>query len=291
MKICLYRDPTAAGSPDVEAYLSQLAGVLAQDHQVTFVSSLTALRDRLRRDRPDVLHLNQAAGLTLARLLRSAHGRQFDRVPVALTLHDYRLRCASADVHHPDGRGCAPRLRCRPVSAINRLVTDSIGLVHSPSQYVLDRHLEQGFFPRATHLVLPYGSGDGSSAAEPAASTRPFVETDCVVIAARSPMNAPLAIHRAFQAGKIVIASRNGGIPEVVRDGVNGLLVEPGDDRAVARAIERLRQSPELVQHLRTESRRSARLYDLAFHAAHLVHAYEQLIATNRVGPFKQAAA
>ena len=43
------------------------------------------------------------------------------------------------------------------------------------------------------------------------------------------PENSPLVIHEAFLAGVPVVASRIGGIPELVQDGVNGLLFEPGD--------------------------------------------------------------
>jgi glycogen(starch) synthase len=48
-----------------------------------------------------------------------------------------------------------------------------------------------------------------------------------------------LAALEAIHAGLPVIASRTGGIPETVLDGENGLLVPPGDARALARAIER----------------------------------------------------
>jgi glycosyltransferase involved in cell wall biosynthesis len=88
-----------------------------------------------------------------------------------------------------------------------------------------------------------------------------------------------------------VIASAIGGIPEMVRDGVNGLLVEPGDEGAIARSIEKLQLSPELVSRLRAEAFRTAKLYDMAFHTAHLTQAYRRLIATNRVSPLTRKAA
>ncbi|MCC6302069.1 MAG: glycosyltransferase [Gammaproteobacteria bacterium] len=45
-------------------------------------------------------------------------------------------------------------------------------------------------------------------------------------------------------AGVPIVASRAGGIPEAVRDGVNGLLVPPADADALARALERLLADP-----------------------------------------------
>jgi glycosyltransferase involved in cell wall biosynthesis len=44
----------------------------------------------------------------------------------------------------------------------------------------------------------------------------------------------------AAAAGTPVVASRVGGVPELVRDGVTGLLVEPRDPRAIAAAVSTL---------------------------------------------------
>jgi glycogen(starch) synthase len=55
-----------------------------------------------------------------------------------------------------------------------------------------------------------------------------------------------LVFVEAMRAGKAVIGCRAGGMPEVVTDEVNGLLVEPGDAAGLARAILRLVQDPAL---------------------------------------------
>ena len=57
---------------------------------------------------------------------------------------------------------------------------------------------------------------------------------DVLVVPSIWPENSPLVIREAFLAGVPVIASRIGGIPEAVVDGVNGLLVEPGDVEGLA---------------------------------------------------------
>ncbi len=55
-----------------------------------------------------------------------------------------------------------------------------------------------------------------------------------------------------------VIASRIGGLPEVVQDGVTGLLAEPGDPQSLASAMGRLWNSPaEVVAMSRNAQRRS----------------------------------
>lgn len=54
----------------------------------------------------------------------------------------------------------------------------------------------------------------------------------------------------AYEFGKPVVATRVGGLPEVVDDGVSGIVVEPGDPQQLAAAIIRLLRDPELRQRL-----------------------------------------
>lgn len=55
----------------------------------------------------------------------------------------------------------------------------------------------------------------------------------------------PLAVLEAMAAGAPVVATRVGGVPDAVRDGETGLLVEPGDVAAVTAAIASLLAAPE----------------------------------------------
>ncbi len=55
----------------------------------------------------------------------------------------------------------------------------------------------------------------------------------------------------AFAFGKAVVATRVGGLPEYVEDGVTGLLVEPGDASGLADALVRLLEDAELRRRLR----------------------------------------
>ena len=49
----------------------------------------------------------------------------------------------------------------------------------------------------------------------------------------------------AYAFGKPVVATRVGALPDIVEDGETGLLVEPGDADALARAIEELLENPD----------------------------------------------
>lgn len=61
----------------------------------------------------------------------------------------------------------------------------------------------------------------------------------------------------AFAAGVPVVATRAGGIPEMLRSGENGLLCPVKDHLALARAAERVLEDEELAQNLRAGGRAS----------------------------------
>ncbi|MCS7287413.1 MAG: glycosyltransferase, partial [Anaerolineae bacterium] len=64
-----------------------------------------------------------------------------------------------------------------------------------------------------------------------------------------------LLISEAFAAGLPVLASRLGALAERVRDGVDGLLLPPGDVVAWRAAIQRLIDDPDLLARLRANVR------------------------------------
>ena len=68
----------------------------------------------------------------------------------------------------------------------------------------------------------------------------------------------PLALLEGMRAGKAVIATAVGGVPEAVTAGVNGLLVPPADTGALADAIEGLSKSPAQRAELGERARATA---------------------------------
>jgi glycosyltransferase involved in cell wall biosynthesis len=77
----------------------------------------------------------------------------------------------------------------------------------------------------------------------------------CVVVPSEWYENAPMSVLEAFAYGKPVIAARIGGIPELVADGVTGLLFEPGNANDLQRAIERLIERPGLAAEMGRRAR------------------------------------
>ena len=66
-----------------------------------------------------------------------------------------------------------------------------------------------------------------------------LADADIVVLPSISE-GLPVVLLEALSQGKAVVATRAGGIPEVISDGIDGVLVEPGDPGALARALARV---------------------------------------------------
>jgi glycosyltransferase involved in cell wall biosynthesis len=76
----------------------------------------------------------------------------------------------------------------------------------------------------------------------------------------------------AMASGVPVVASGISGIPELVDDCVSGLLVPPGDPRALARALRRLHDDPGLRDRLAMAGRQKVEAeFDVRASAAELV--------------------
>jgi glycosyltransferase involved in cell wall biosynthesis len=89
----------------------------------------------------------------------------------------------------------------------------------------------------------------------------------------------PVALMEAAAVGLPVVATAVGGVPEVVTDGVEGVLVPPKDPLALADAIERLVTDEALRARLAAAARRRGDDFDIARVAEILQDRY-QAIAT-----------
>ncbi|HEV7993873.1 MAG TPA: glycosyltransferase family 4 protein [Gemmatimonadaceae bacterium] len=74
----------------------------------------------------------------------------------------------------------------------------------------------------------------------------------CDVVVHASVLAEPFGrvLVEAMLAGRPVVATRAGGVPEVVTDGETGILVPPGDARALTEALDALRRDPARVAQL-----------------------------------------
>jgi glycosyltransferase involved in cell wall biosynthesis len=90
---------------------------------------------------------------------------------------------------------------------------------------------------------------------------------DVLVLASTSPEPFGRVLIEAMAAGKPVVATGAGAVPEIIQDGEQGLIVAPGDPGALAEAVIRLLSDPGLARtmgqkgRLRVEERFEVRQY------------------------------
>jgi glycosyltransferase involved in cell wall biosynthesis len=69
----------------------------------------------------------------------------------------------------------------------------------------------------------------------------------------------PVCLMEAAACGVPVVATAAGGIPELVVDGVTGLLAPPGDRIALAAALQRLLENPDMAARMGAAARKGAK--------------------------------
>ena len=96
--------------------------------------------------------------------------------------------------------------------------------------------------------------------------------------------NSPLTIHEALTAGRPVLGSLRGGIPELVEDGRTGFLFEPNDRASIVRALQRYRElaATDHADIARQAAARAASFDPAAFLNA-LLDTYRRAIAAEAV--------
>ena len=153
------------------------------------------------------------------------------------------------------GEGLEPKLVKGPdvLLAALRGLRDAI-----PELFVLLTGPARGFVRRGLERTgIPYLHVNARSRAELA---RAYHALDAYVVASRQE-GGPKAVLESLATGAPLVSTRVGQAPDVVADGVTGLLVDVGDDEALAAALVRLRDDPALGAGFRAAGRDTAENY------------------------------
>ncbi len=97
--------------------------------------------------------------------------------------------------------------------------------------------------------------------------------SDISVLCSRYEGN-PMSVQEAMASGLPGVATAVGGVPELVVEGVTGLLVHPDDEPALVEALNALICHPDLRLQMAHQARQRAREH---FDIRQTVRAYEQL--------------
>lgn len=102
----------------------------------------------------------------------------------------------------------------------------------------------------------------------------------------------PVVIMEAMAVGRPVVATRIAGIPELVREGVDGWLVPPGDIVQLKRAMQEcLQTGPErLLEMGRAANAQVRRRHDADIEAAKLKALFEQALSTSSAAEMPRRA-
>lgn len=153
---------------------------------------------------------------------------------------------------------------------LERVQLDLVG--SGPLEQSLRAHAERLGIAERVHF---WGTRSEREVAELLDRAEVFVLAS--VVAANGQMDGiPVALMEALAAGLPVIASRLSGIPELVRDGETGLLVEPGDPEALAGAFRELLADPDAAI---ARARNGRRLVEAEFDIARSGAAMLELFA------------
>ena len=127
------------------------------------------------------------------------------------------------------------------------------------------------------------GIGDRVKFAGPRAQHPSFHYLFDISLLSSVSEGSPNSLVEAMAAGRPIVASRVGGVPDVVRDGENGLLVPAGTATAFADAIASLLADPHRAAEMgRAGSRRAAEEFAAGVVIGKLERLYEELLVTNR---------
>jgi glycosyltransferase involved in cell wall biosynthesis len=330
-------------------------------------ASRRQMRDLLRAERPDVVHVHNVFPLISPSILPECRAQG---VPVVMTVHNFRLVCPNG-LFMTRGRPCekcsggreywcvlrnceGSLLKSLGYAARNavarrrRLFLDNVTAYAALTEFQRGRLIREGFPADRIH-VIPNMSDP--AAVEPAPDLGATVgcvgrvspekgvstlmeaaalcpdtafaaagATDRMPdLAARAPKNFtfvghldrrgladfyracrvvvvpslcyesfPLVLAEAALHGRPVICSRIGGLPEIVEDGVTGLLFEPGDAADLAAKIRVLCDRPDLARSMGRAAREKAlREYSPDKYYDRLMDVYERAIEAGPGGPAK----
>lgn len=88
---------------------------------------------------------------------------------------------------------------------------------------------------------------------------RPYLkDMDVTLVPSVAPDPCPRSVIESLALGTPVVGSATGGVPELIRDGYNGLLVKPNDVAGLAETILRVIENSELRRRMGSAARVSA---------------------------------
>jgi len=103
-----------------------------------------------------------------------------------------------------------------------------------------------------------------------------FSSFDVLVFPSVWEENSPIVVRESLLSGRPIIASHLGGIPEIVKDGINGLLFDPFKESDLADKVKKLLDDNELRERL-VKGAQETKVDTIEEHTDKIFHLYEDV--------------
>ncbi len=107
-----------------------------------------------------------------------------------------------------------------------------------------------------------------------------FKTARLVVIPSVWPENLPTVCIEAMAIGRPIVGTNVGGIPELIHDGTNGLIVPPADASALAAAMHTILNDEHLAEAMAKASAQSSKRFSVETFVHNLEKLYRETIAS-----------
>ena len=258
--------------------------------RLNFVYPVPPVQARVQRWLSDDRHRVIAVSEAIRAWARRDFGMPDALIETVYPAHDWaRYGEAAADAR--------PRLRAELGIAAAAPVVLLVGRLRlaEKGQDVMLRALVRLLAHRPDAVLVLAGDGPDRAACEAlaetlgvAASVRVTGHREDVpeLLAMSDVVAAPSTCDEAFglvaleahAAARPVVVSGRGGLAEVVEEGRSGLFAPPGDEVALADAVRRLLDDPELAERLCAAGRSAAERFGLDAHMTRLSALFERMV-------------
>src|SRR5207244_3530867 len=181
----------------------------------------------IRRVRPQILHTHTAKAGAVGRIAALLAGPA--RPPIVVhTFHGHVLR------------GYFGRVRTEAFRALERLLARSTTALVAVSPQVRDDLVALGVAPASKFAVIRLGIAHELGVMKRCLflgyqdGVAPFYAALDALLLPSANEGTPVSAMEALASGRPVVATRVGGVPDVIRDGIDGFLADPGDVEALA---------------------------------------------------------
>ncbi|AYN26512.1 MULTISPECIES: glycosyltransferase family 4 protein [Buttiauxella] len=101
-----------------------------------------------------------------------------------------------------------------------------------------------------------------------------------IVVPSECNENCSMSVLEAMSFARPIVGSRIGGIPEQIRDGVDGALFEPGNAQELANILDFLAENPDKAHHMGLNAhQRLCDKYAMRNHMEALLNLYQELLS------------